>query len=331
MIVRNNLDRLYRQTLFTDKENDDYLSKRYQANQGKGFTDFIYDSGLSLAQPSEEVGGYWSPLRYTPPTNLTITGDTFDNLPRGIMTFDAKDNPTNTDSAKYALNKTFGLYFKPGPNVAWDNDDFYVGTGGSNGYNVYNSRNFFYNDTYETIKLWKLVQPFQANVTQFSWRLTTSYDQMGTLNTPSLFQFAYGDEFRKKYSKEARTLECMLHLTSEDIRNFDYSDLIVIDGIYYTVDEIQNYVVGQRKATKVMLNKLLDVAEVDAGTTVCNLFIDEIQDNGNVTFQDRSGVSQQATPECCAFYGVAIGIGFRKQEAATQVRQCGRMPRISLI
>lgn len=287
MTLTNNLEHLFRDTLFTDADGDDGKSLFWQDTLGKKYTDYTYKSGVALAQPSATVGGYFAPARYTKVvSSLTATGVTYqEDSPIGVQAF--------IRDGTISLNKKPMLIGR-GDQITWP--------AGMPGYRLYNDL-IQASTNYVGTSTWSRVQPHVGNIL-LSWASKTSYDPFGTNLLTSLFQYAYGDEMRKKYSKDARNLECEMWLDPLDITNLSYGDLITIDGVYYHIEAINNYVVGTRKSCKVKLNKLLDVESVDAGNLTCrDILVGEITAGGSVVWVDRDGVEVTGTQACCEFYG----------------------------
>lgn len=312
MVVTNNLESLYRRTFFTNADADDGMSE-YDKEYNKFYmTHFTYNSGVPLAQPKEEVGGYFAPTRYQRPrqdSGFMTEG------PLGIQAY--RDRLTNNTCGP-ALNKKPLLVYKGGYYYSgfakWPED--------LQGVNIYDSYQFNYgtnNLASDVLVQMPQPAPYRGSVS-LAWNTKTSYDGHNVNGISGLFDYAYKDEFRKKYSKDARNLELTVHLTSDDIRQFQYSDLVVIDGIYYHVDNISGYVVGSNKPCKVKLYKLLDVSSVDTGTLMCNLFVGNINFSGIVSWTDRDGATVTGTQACCEFYGG----GQWEWNAATQVCSTGQ-------
>jgi hypothetical protein len=292
MVVTNNLETLFKLTKFMDKEGDDGKSKWLQEQYNVKHTDWTYNSGVKLAKPETTVGNYFAPCRYIVAIQQYGTAST--TLAEDSLVAIMGYSRTSNVDVSLALNKTPMLVYK-GDDMTWP--DNYTE------YKVWDNIVPTYTGGYAKSDVWKQPQPFRGNQL-LSWSYKSNYDGFPTNLKFNLFQTGYEDEMRKKYSKDARNLECEMWLDPLDIENFDYSDLITIDGIYYSVNSINNYVVGSRKSSKVSLNKVIDVEQVAKGNFNCvETSVGGISQQGAVTFVDRDGLEVTATQACCEFHG----------------------------
>ena len=76
----------------------------------------------------------------------------------------------------------------------------------------------------------------------------------------SLFHLYWQDYLSDIYSSEARIMECYLNLNEVDINDFKFNDQVFIKDTYWRILEINNYQVGAKTSTKVLLIKVLDSA-----------------------------------------------------------------------
>ena len=97
------------------------------------------------------------------------------------------------------------------------------------------------------------------------------------------------------YNNEARILEAYFALSPADINTFRFNDKVFIKDTFYRVLEIQNYTVGERATTKVILLSL--TGEALSPFTDCDGVPTEFNADGTVTF---SGSNLE---ECCNRYG----------------------------
>ena len=80
----------------------------------------------------------------------------------------------------------------------------------------------------------------------------------GFWNENTLFFLYWRSYLNNIYNSDARIMECHLNLNEVDIFNFKFSDEIFIKDSYWRIINIQNYQVGDKVSTKVILLKLLD-------------------------------------------------------------------------
>jgi len=89
---------------------------------------------------------------------------------------------------------------------------------------------------------------------EFYWQNTGSGNWAPSLN---MVNFAYGDLFNSLFHPDSKLVNAYLHLTPQDIHDFKFYDIILIDGVHYRVNKIIDFVPGQ--LTKVELLKLVKV------------------------------------------------------------------------
>lgn len=107
----------------------------------------------------------------------------------------------------------------------------------------------------------------------------------------------------------AKMFEGFFHLTPKDIAEFDFRDMILIDGSYWRVNKIEGFnPVGSDTLTKVILYKLVDVnilspfqVEAPQSNVSCpnDIFVN-LSAKGNY-YASKSG--QEITEDCCKQLG----------------------------
>ncbi len=115
--------------------------------------------------------------------------------------------------------------------------------------------------------------------------------------------------------KNSRLLECFVKLTSLDIAQFDFRDLIKIDGSYWRVMNIKDFnPIGSDKLTKVVLYKIIDLTVINkynvvlpVSNTDCpnDLIVADIKDRQY--YKSTSG--QFISEDCCNALGGEYGQG----------------------
>lgn len=114
----------------------------------------------------------------------------------------------------------------------------------------------------------------------------------------NLFNLYYRSYLNEIYSPGARFFEAYFDLSLTDILNFQFNDKIWIIDCYYRIIEISDYVVGDKKTTKVKLIKLIDATLDCAGTPSTSSV------GGVVSFVDANDDPIDATELCCLRYGL---------------------------
>jgi hypothetical protein len=80
----------------------------------------------------------------------------------------------------------------------------------------------------------------------------------GSWKNNTLYGLYWENYLRNIYSPDARIMECYLNLNEVDIFNFKFNDELFIKDTYWRVLKIENYQVGSKSSTKVILIKVLD-------------------------------------------------------------------------
>ena len=125
------------------------------------------------------------------------------------------------------------------------------------------------------------------------------------------------------YSDEARIMECYLNLDEQDIFNFDFSNPVYIKNTLWRVLEINKYLVGGNKTTKVKLLKAITKLNYD-----CDVVPSSFNADGTITFiNPATGVTASVTDECCS--GVDSNWTFEQSNNDTGVGTCYHNQEIS--
>lgn len=98
------------------------------------------------------------------------------------------------------------------------------------------------------------------------------------------------------YGSDARTLECSVYLTAEDIAQFSFSDQVMIENTAYRVLSIKGYDATSEGSCRVTLLK------ASAITPDCQYVPAAVGSNGVVIFGGGTGTSY-GNKECCERYG----------------------------
>ena len=302
MVLTNNLENISKTIEFYDEEGDDGRSKWWQENLGKKYTDWTYNSGIEYATGEQKIGGYFAPARFRKPS-LDLFGGGVDSIdgtdydypqPHGVFKLQQTTETTNGGQVNiYEIQQNTNpiLVYKSGSRL------------NSKPVRVYDST--MTQAAHVDITDWTgvSVRSFHGG-TYLSFSPKSSYDELPLSDADSIYRVHYEEDVRERYSVDARVLTCDIYLNAIDIANVKYSDLIFIDGTYYYILAISNYVVGQNQSCKIKLRKMLTGAQVRTGSTGCSGVVSyTIAYNGIVSFFDRFGVAVQATEACCAYFG----------------------------
>lgn len=289
MKLTNNLESLKRSILFTDADGEDGQSVYAQEEQGYKYTDFKYKPNLSLAQGEQVIGGYFAPPRFTRPYD-SLSGYSLNFATDWYLGIQYWKRITNASGAA-ATSTGFEskMIVHRGTYYAQNLTPIYVSTDSNNTQNT-------------IVEYWSAVEPVADGVVQ-SWGPKTTYDSFVTNGLDSLFEFGYERQLKQMYSRDARVLECQVHLSSDDINQLNYADLIAIDGTYYYISEISGYVVGANKPCRVKLRKFLNAEQEESGVLTCNVIYAGIETWGQVIWEDRDGNPTTGTEACCEYYG----------------------------
>ena len=159
--------------------------------------------------------------------------------------------------------------------------------------------------------LWNFAPPQCGDLDIFQW--TTAGDSW---QKNSLY-FRYWRNFLESiYSGDARIMECYFNLNEVDIFNFRFSDEIFVKDCYWRILQIQNYQVGEKASTKVVLLKVVNsVPDIGDAYVNCDYVISG-QSDGYYTFcpADNPGctpdltsggnfIGYGTTEECCYSFG----------------------------
>lgn len=290
IVLTSNLESLNKSILFQDADGTDGQSLYTQDVDNQKFTNFTYRSGVEYAAGEQTIGGYFAPARYSRPyANESIT-DLAANSVSGIHSYKRLPN-TSPSNAETTTNKR-PLLVTINTSATSVDVPVPVHTTGEG-----------LDFTHELVDEWRRPSP-QLGQTYLSWSKKTTYDNNVVNTIDSLFERCYEDEIRKRYSPAARNLSLTLHLNALDIQELKYSDLIMIEGTYYYIVSVSNYVVGTKEPCQVVLRKAITTLPSTFTTSNCLAFgVGSINNAGVVTFVDRSNVEIDSTEACCESFG----------------------------
>jgi len=132
-----------------------------------------------------------------------------------------------------------------------------------------------------------------SNDLNFGWEIPLIPHEAHPVN--NLYYKYWAGYVNELYSSTARTLECWMKLTAEDIATFEFNDKIYIENSYYRILNISAFDATVQAPCKVTLLKILadipDCADLPTNST----------SNGIVTF--NGSYSDYGSKTCCEKYG----------------------------
>lgn len=291
IVLTSNLESLNKSILFQDADGTDGQSLYTQEVNNQNFTNFTYRSGVEYASEDQTIGGYFAPARFSRPYANESISDFAANSVIGIHSY--KRLPQNQQTAAETTSNKRPLL------VTIDASPTSVDVAVP----VHTSQEGL-DFTFEAIDEWRRPSP-QIIQTYLSWSKKTTYDNFVVNAFDSLFERCYEDEIRKRYSPDARNLSLTLLLNALDIQSLKYSDLIMIDGTYYYIISISNYVVGTKQPCQVVLRKAITTlpSTFTANTRCLAFAVGSISNGGVVTFVNRFNVQIDSTEACCESFG----------------------------
>jgi len=113
----------------------------------------------------------------------------------------------------------------------------------------------------------------------------------------NLFNLYWREYLNEIYSQDARVMEAMFDLSTQDILTFKFNDKIFIKDAYWRILEINNHGLGKDTSTSVKLMKLLDI-NID-----CDYQPVGVNTDGEVVFENADGDESAGNELCCTRYG----------------------------
>jgi hypothetical protein len=251
-------DKQKRKMIFTEQTDTDFLNDEYQkSNDNKPYGQLILDSPIDLITGEEKVSTQFAPCPIAP--IAYPEGEV--NAKSFIIPHIAKDtggtagegSAGNVGKREPITPKMRLLYYN-GLRSTGTNNTWYIATGaGGSGPTPWGSYPMFSNYstwpvTQESLDLnWKNEIPM--------WD-TSVAGQTEWMTPLTAFTVYWKDWYDIVYDPYSRIVEATFILDSLDIANFEFNDLVFVKGTWYFVNEIKDYVVGEKSACKVELVKL---------------------------------------------------------------------------
>jgi hypothetical protein len=131
------------------------------------------------------------------------------------------------------------------------------------------------------------------------------YHPQNQFTQNDLFNKFWRSTFNQLVDKNNRIVEAFFPLTSEDIADLDFRDIIVLDGGFHRINSIIDY--NPDRLTKVQLYKInitdtydLNAINIPRSNRACPTDIVTIREGGREYFSSNNG---QITPDCCSTLG----------------------------
>jgi hypothetical protein len=112
--------------------------------------------------------------------------------------------------------------------------------------------------------------PNTAASLNLNWQVETGYifnNGAGYPNTPlacvSVYDVYWREYIDSLYSKWGRRVSVYVDLSSEDLRDFSFDDVVFIKDTYYYVEKISDVPIGQDALVKVDLIKIERAVNID--------------------------------------------------------------------
>lgn len=262
----------------TDSDSDDYWNKTWKQQVGRTYGSTVVLNDNDFGKEKEEIKTVFKP---------TITRHIFESGFRNSVCFVASDEEA----------KGTRLSFYCG-NVASDND----------------GESWYISDGVTTTELdnYPLLQNYKdANPTPTTQCITFNGEATGSLALPVMINGAYKVYWERfileTYSSDARLMTATFFLSSLEIMNFNFNDIIFIKNDKFRINNIKNYPLTGKGTCSIELIKVQDVGVVDASGNECNAVPSQyyIQTDGLgvVEFQDSStAATVTITQACCESY-----------------------------
>ena len=232
-------------TVFSHKEDKDYLNQNYKQSFNEIYGQYDFDSGNEFAKSqNKKIESIFSP------TPLNIVPGSF-GLVIPLIT---KDTAFSFNTESKGRLETNIRTLQWGGLVEFNN---FIDKISFDGQYITSNGNYAYPYAGH------LDNPYEPTVDNNFGDPIDVYFPNNGLTTNNLFNRFWYKTMLELTNKDARILIANFYLTSEDIYNFRFSDKIYIfldgNGQYYKVNKIFDYDPGTTKTTKVELLRTFDV------------------------------------------------------------------------
>lgn len=249
---------------FSDKADGDFYNKLNVETFGESFGALTFDSGIEIIKGVEQIESNFSPTISTQVRGYDGTDASNFIIPQ-IYNNEYKPTKPKTRLLFYNGKQPIDISYRLAP------------VAGNIG--IYN----------EYPKVSNLSTP-EPNFTSFdiNWQREAGYAQppaSTSLDGLSAYDVFWKDYIELIYSKESRRVVAYIYLTPNDIKDFEFNDVIFIKGVYYFVEKIEGVEIDRAGSYKCTLIKLLNYDyNIQTSANVwntTNINWDVIQDNWN--------------------------------------------------
>lgn len=268
---------------FKDAEEEDFLNKLNREEFREVFGELLVDSNNELLTGSREITTLFAP---TPVTQV-----------------EGAENGSIQNREKFVIPQIH--IHEPGTNSSYPIQHvpiapqtrllFYNGilpTGDSP--NQGDRRWFFYDDVaasaiqYEDYPMVSYFEAFppQAGGLNLNWQVETGYLKFGIFNGligTSVYDRYWAQYIDSLYDRFARRVTVYVKLSSIDLQDFSFDDVVFIKDTYYYVEKIYDAPIGREELVKVDLIKLNRVIEIQNQVPP---IIEDVWNNINENFNE---------------------------------------------
>ena len=249
---------------FTDAEGKDYLNELNVKEFSEVFGALKVDSQNELLKGKREIKTTIAPTPITQidPGKYAPNGDTF-IIPQmwAIEPGSNEDYPINKEPINPITRLLFYNGLQPTDNITWYTTDGVTGTSHLD---------------YPMVSFYQ-VFPNTTNSLNLNWQAETGYIEHGAhqpLISPSVYEVYWSQYIDSLYSKWGRRVTLYIEMSSEDLREFSFDDLIFIKDTYYYVEKIYDAPIGMDSLVKV------DLIKIERGISLQNPVVPPTPDEG---------------------------------------------------
>ncbi len=282
---------------FEDGEGDDFLNKYYQHRHQKTFGRYVYDNDKDFVTGKEKSSDIFQPLRLRKVfQNMQGTGESL--VPNVLLPAfwdwhdgsDASIYHKETVSCKPVIAYYLGLQN--------------IGNGHTFNFGGSNYATYPYFTEYNTVGVTTSTKSLQWG---YSYPDNLEAPFVGNGDTPGitnkyLFNTYWLRMFNELYSEESRVMSCKLDVSTIDVYNLQFNDLLYIEGAYWRIVSLSNFTLENSTLANAQLIKVIDAPAVTIQQD-CNLIVDSFNTDGTVNFIDSTGATATATEQCCTANG----------------------------
>lgn len=249
---------------FSDKADGDFYNKLNVETFGESFGTLLFDSAIDIIKGVEKIESNFSPTISTQVRGYDGTDASNFIIPQ-IYNSEFKPTKPKTRLLFYNGKQPIDIEYK---------------------FESFGGFVFTYNE-YPKVSNLSTSQPNFATF-DINWQREAGYVQAPastSLDGLSAYDVFWKDYIELIYSRESRKVVAYIYLTPNDIKDFEFNDVIFIKGVYYFVEKIEGVEIDRAGSYKCTLIKLLNYDyNIQTSANVwntTNINWDVIQDNWN--------------------------------------------------